>query len=110
MTDTALDLAQQSPIRWRRYGVLIGRVLLIGALIALWKLGADVAGPVYAADPIKVFQRIIADTQSGTLIRHVYVTMRLSLIGFAIGCFFGVALPFVLRRMPRLTAAVEPYI
>jgi NitT/TauT family transport system permease protein len=90
--------------------VLTGRVLLIVALIGVWKIGADKAGPVYAADPVKVLQRIIADTQSGVLLRHVYVTMRLSLIGFAIGCFFGVALPFVLRRLPRLTAAIEPYI
>src|SRR5262245_21396978 len=110
MTDTALDLGDQSPFRWRRYGVLIGRVLLIGALIVLWKLGADAAGPVYAADPVKVFHRIITDTQSGVVVRHVYVTLRLSLIGFAIGCAFGVFLPFVLRRLPRLTAAIEPYI
>ena len=47
---------------------------------------------------------------SGTLIRHTYVTLRLSAIGFAIGCAAGIALPFILRRMPRLTAAVEPYI
>lgn len=110
MTDTAIDLAEQSPIRWRRYGVLIGRVLLIAALIGVWKVGADVAGPLYVADPVKVLQRIITDTQSGVLLRHIYVTMRLSLIGFAIGCAFGVGLPFVLRRMPRLTAAIEPYI
>jgi NitT/TauT family transport system permease protein len=110
MTDAALDLAEQTPIRWRRYGVLAGRVLLIGALIVLWKIGADAAGPLYAADPIKVAQRIVADVQSGTLLRHIYVTMRLSLIGFAIGCACGVGLPFVLRRMPRVTAAVEPYI
>ncbi len=110
MTDTALDLPEGSPFRWRRYGVLIGRVLLIAALIGLWKIGADVAGPLYAADPIKVFQRIVADTQSGVLLRHIYVTMRLSLIGFVIGCACGVGLPFVLRRMPRLTAAIEPYI
>jgi NitT/TauT family transport system permease protein len=110
MTDAALDLSEQGAIRWRRYGVLTGRVLLIVALIGVWKIGADKAGPVYAADPVKVLQRIIADTQSGVLLRHIYVTMRLSLIGFAIGCFFGVALPFVLRRLPRLTAAIEPYI
>lgn len=110
MTDAALDLAQASPLRWRRYGVLIGRIALIAALIALWKLGADLAGPLYVADPVKVAQRIITDTQSGALLRHVYVTLRLSSIGFAIGCACGVILPFVLRRMPRLTAAVEPYI
>ena len=55
-------------------------------------------------------QRIVADTLSGELIRHIYVTLRLSAIGFALGCASGVALPFLLRRMPRLTAAVEPYI
>jgi len=110
MTDAALDLSEQSQFRWRRYGVLIGRIVLIAVLIGLWKLGADVAGPVYFADPWKVLQRIITDTQSGILLHHIYVTMRLSVIGFAIGCFFGVALPFVLRRFPRLTAAIEPYI
>ena len=68
------------------------------------------AGPLYVADPLKVLQRIVADTQSGKLVRHVYVTLRLSAIGFAIGCGFGIALPFLLRRMPRLTAAIEPYI
>src|SRR5690606_18763896 len=44
------------------------------------------------------------------LAHHTYVTLRISAMGFAIGAFFGVLLPFVLRRMPRLTAAVEPYI
>lgn len=110
MTAPALDLAQSSPLRWRRYGVLFGRIALIAALIALWKLGAYLAGPLYVADPVKVAQRIVTDTQSGVLLRHVTVTLRLSLIGFAIGCACGVVLPFVLRRMPRLTAAVEPYI
>ncbi len=108
--DTTLDLAEGTPIRWQRYGVIVGRVLLVSLLVVLWKIGADVAGPLYVADPIKVFQRAVADTQSGTLLRHIYVTLRLSLIGFAIGCACGVILPFVLRRMPRFTAAIEPYI
>jgi NitT/TauT family transport system permease protein len=57
-----------------------------------------------------VVQRIAEDLSSGALLRHIYVTLRLAGIGFAIGCFFGVALPFVLRRLPRLTNAIEPYI
>src|SRR5262249_55776406 len=62
------------------------------------------------ADPLKVLQRILADTQSGTLLRHIYVTLLLSVLGFALGCLFGIALPFVLRRLPRLSNAIEPYI
>jgi len=110
MTDTALDLAQPAPVKWRRYAVTAGRIGLAVLLLVAWKVGADRAGPIYAADPFEVFQRIAVDTLSGELIRHTYVTLRLAAIGFAIGCFFGVALPFVLRRMPRLTDAVEPYI
>ncbi len=108
--ESAIEVAEPTPVNWRRYAVIAGRIAFAILLLAAWKYGADRAGPIYVADPFKVFWRIVDDTQSGVLIRHVYVTLRLSTIGFAIGCFFGVALPFVLRRMPRLTAAIEPYI
>ena len=107
--DSAIDLAEPA-VRWRQHAVTFGRLALAALLVQAWKVGADMAGPLYVADPFKVFQRIVADTQSGTLVRHVYVTLRLSAIGFALGCAAGIALPFALRRMPRLTAAVEPYI
>jgi NitT/TauT family transport system permease protein len=110
MSDAVLETGQQPQLRWRSYAVTFGRLLLAVALLAVWKVGADTAGPLYVADPFKVVQRIFTDTQSGVLLRHTYVTLRLSVIGFAIGCFFGVALPFVLRLLPRLTAAIEPYI
>jgi NitT/TauT family transport system permease protein len=108
--ETALAMPEPSPVWSAQYAITAGRIGLAVALLVAWKLGADAAGPLYAADPIKVFQRIVDDTLSGSLLRHIYVTLRLSAIGFAIGCAFGVALPFLLRRMPRLTNAVEPYI
>jgi len=107
---SALELAEPSQIKWRQHAVTLGRIGLALLLLAAWKLGADAAGPLYAADPFKVLQRLGEDAASGALIRHTYVTLRLATIGFAIGCFFGVALPFALRRLPRLTNAVEPYI
>ncbi len=109
-TQSTLDLAEPTPIKWRPYVVTLGRIGLALLLLGAWKLGADRAGPLYVADPVKVAQRIIDDAATGALLRHIYVTLRLAAIGFAIGCFFGVALPFVLRRLPRLTNAVEPYI
>ena len=109
-TESALDLAEPTPVRWRQYAVTLGRIALLLLLLAGWKIGADAAGPIYAADPVGVAQRIVEDIWSGALLRHIYVTLRLATIGFVIGCFFGVALPFALRRLPRLTSAVEPYI
>jgi NitT/TauT family transport system permease protein len=108
--NTALELDTGGPSLWRRHGVTICRIMLIVALVGLWKLGSDAAGPLYVADPFKVMHRIITDTQSGVLVRHVYVTLRLSLIGFAIGCAAGIVLPFILRLVPRISNAVEPYI
>jgi NitT/TauT family transport system permease protein len=108
--DTALEIAQASQIRWRHHAVTAGRIGLALLLLLAWKIGAERAGPIYIADPFAVFQRIVTDTMSGVLLKDIYATLRLSAIGFAIGCFFGVALPFVLRRFPRLTNAIEPYI
>jgi NitT/TauT family transport system permease protein len=108
--NTALELNVGGPSLWRRYGVTVGRILLLAALVGIWKLGADISGPLYIADPFKVMQRIITDTQSGALVRNVYVTLRLSLIGFVIGCAAGIVLPFILRLVPRISNAIEPYI
>jgi NitT/TauT family transport system permease protein len=105
-----LAMPKVAPIRSGKYAIIAGRIGLAVALLGAWKVGADTAGPLYVADPGMVLQRIISDTLSGSLVRHVYVTLRLSAMGFAVGCAFGVALPFLLRRMPRLTNAVEPYI
>jgi NitT/TauT family transport system permease protein len=108
--DTAIDLPQTAGINWRQWTVILGRIVFGILLLAGWKVGADVAGPLFFADPFKVAQRIVTDTQSGVLLMHIYSTLRLSVIGFVIGCACGVVLPFVLRRLPRLTAAIEPYI
>src|SRR5262249_32163090 len=93
-----------------RRAVVLGRLALAALLLIAWKIGAGVAGPLYVADPFAVAQRILADTLSGELIGHTLTTLRLSAMGFAVGCAAGVAVPFCLRRLPRLTAAVEPYI
>ena len=108
--DVTRDDTHREPMPWRRLVVLFGQIALAALLIYGWKIGADRAGPLYVADPFKVLERIVADTASGALLRHVYVTLRLATIGFVIGCAAGVALPFLLRRLPRLTAAVEPFI
>jgi NitT/TauT family transport system permease protein len=47
---------------------------------------------------------------SGKLFTDIVATMRISVIGFVIGCICGVGVPFLLRPLPRVTAAVEPFI
>ena len=105
--------SQESPAparNWRRQGVLLAQIGLAALLLLIWKLGADRAGETYVADPLNVIMRLGEIATNGELTKHTFATLRLSAIGFIIGCLAGIALPFILRRMPRLTAAVEPYI
>ncbi|MCC2096037.1 MAG: ABC transporter permease [Hyphomicrobiales bacterium] len=102
--------AMGAAINWRRWGLLAAQIALAVVFIAIWKFGADYAGESYVADPFLVWDRILEMAANGELWQHTYVTLRLSAIGFALGCIGGVALPFILRRLPRLSAAVEPYI
>lgn len=106
----ASQTSSGEPRNWRRHGVFAAQIALAAALILVWKLGADYAGETYIADPFKVLERLGEIAANGELANHTLATLRLSAIGFAIGCFAGIALPFILRRLPRLTAAVEPYI
>ena len=65
--NAAIDLDAPAPVRGRRHAVTLGRVALAALLLLAWKISADVAGPLTVADPIKVFERIVADTLSGAL-------------------------------------------
>lgn len=108
--DIAAAYAHAPQPFFRRHKVTLGRIVLAVMLLLAWKIAADMAGPLYVADPIQVLGRIIDDTLSGSLMRNTFATLRLAVIGFALGCAAGIALPFLLRRHPRLTAAIEPYI
>ncbi len=99
-----------STINWRRWSVLAAQIGLGVFFVWLWKIGADRAGESYVADPFKVWERIVEIALNGELWTHTYVTLRLSFLGFVIGCIAGIILPFVLRRMPRFSAPIEPYI
>ena len=108
--EQAAVLGEAPGTNWRPYIVRAGQVALAVFLIWIWKVGSQSAGEMFVADPFKVWDRLLKIAVSGELGHHTYVTLKISAIGFVIGCFFGVALPFVLRRLPRFTDAIEPYI
>jgi NitT/TauT family transport system permease protein len=94
----------------RRWLVAGGRVALTLLLILVWQMLADALGPMFLPEPRVVFARTVDFTLSGEAVRHTLATLRLSAVGFIIGCAFGIAIPFALRLSPRLTSAIEPYV
>ena len=106
---SALRIAN-APVASRKWAVLGGRLLLAVLLVLGWELGARTLGSVFFASPLDVVMRIARLAQNGTLAVDIASTLRVSALGFAIACVAGVLLPFLLRRSPRLSEAVEPYI
>src|SRR4029079_9870435 len=112
MTDAGWTAARVSdaPAAARKRVVLAGRLLLALLLVLGWELGARTLGASFFAPPLDVAARIVALARSGQLATDVASTLRVSALRFAIACVPGVLLPFLLRRSPRVSAAVEPYI
>jgi NitT/TauT family transport system permease protein len=107
--DITLDVSEPGAISRQRI-VTIGRLALAAALIGAWEWGARAFGPLFFAPPLATVQRIGEMAVDGRLWIDILATLRVSAIGFAIGCFFGVLLPFLLRMSDRVTQAVEPFI
>src|SRR3954470_1365582 len=94
----------------RQWIVIGGRVLLGLALIAAWEWGSRSFGPLFFAPPLATAQRIWEMAASGKLLTDTIATLRVSALGFVIGCACGIGLPFLLRMSERLTQAIEPFI
>src|SRR5262249_32056609 len=110
MTELAAEARSEAPAPSSKGVVLGGRVLLLLLLLLAWEVAARRLGSIFFAPPLDVATRIVSLAQSGKLVEDVVATLRVSAFGFAIACVAGVLLPFLLRRSPRVTAAVEPYI
>jgi NitT/TauT family transport system permease protein len=107
--DIAGEFAESRGIP-RQWIVIGGRVLLGLALLAAWEWGSRSFGPLFFAPPLATAQRIVEMAASGKLLTDVIATLRVSALGFVIGCACGIGLPFLLRRSERLTQAIEPFI
>jgi NitT/TauT family transport system permease protein len=109
--DQTADDTVGAPTRGSRAALIFGgRCLVVVVLLLAWEVCARHFGMLFFAPPLATFKRIVEIAGSGALVQDLMATLRVSALGFAIGCAGGILLPFVLRRMPRLTLAIEPYI
>jgi NitT/TauT family transport system permease protein len=110
---TTADISRglhESRVIPRHWIVTGGRLALALALLGAWEWGARAFGPLFFAPPLAAAQRIVEMAGNGKLWTDIVATMRVSVIGFVIGCAAGIALPFLLRLSERATQAIEPFI
>lgn len=95
---------------WNRHKIVVGKAVLGVILLAVWQAGAATLGHDFVAPPLAVIERLWALALGAELWHHTAVTLWEAAAGFALGGGLGVALPFLLRRSPRLTMALDPFI
>ena len=88
----------------------VARAGLLLLLVALWELGHRLLGTAYIAGPVDVLARVATLIATGQVWAHLAATLLAAILGFALGWLLGVLLAVVLGYLPRVSAALEPYI
>lgn len=85
--------------------IAFGAVLLFA-----WQAASAWTGPESISSPLLVLKQLYRWTVDGILGGNAGYTLLAAVLGFAIGGAPGLALPFVLRKRPFVTAVLDPFI
>ena len=85
------------------------QVLVLVLLLAIWQGLSLAFGTYWIGSPWGVAARLASGVASGEILRHASYTLFEAAAGFVIGALPAVALPFALRRLPILTAILDPF-
>lgn len=89
--------------------LLLGRVLLIGVLLAIWEASAATfADEFFVSRPTIVAAKFAELVTSGRLFYHGGITVTETLAGFVAGAAAGVAVGLILGRNEGLARLVDP--
>ena len=99
---------------WERYGwtatVWGLRLLLIGALLALWEIaGGQWFDITFTSKPSDIAARLGDWSADGTLWQHSWVTIQEIIYGFLLGAVAGAVVGFVLASLRLLYAVLDPF-
>lgn len=93
-----------------RRRALADRLALTVAALVAWQLATFAFGPHWFSSPLATARRFVELLVNGELPRHAQFTLAAAAGGFLLGGVPGALMPFMLRRTPRLTAILDPYL
>jgi NitT/TauT family transport system permease protein len=85
------------------------QVLVLVVLLALWQGLSLAFGTYWIGSPWGVVTRLANGATSVEILRHASYTLLEAVAGFLIGVLPAAALPFALRRLPMVTAILDPF-
>ena len=85
------------------------QLLLLVVLLAIWQGLSLAFGTYWIGSPWGVATRLASGVLNGEILRHASYTLLEAAAGFLIGAIPAAALPFALRRLPIVTAILDPF-
>ena len=85
------------------------QMLVLVALLAIWQGLSLAFGTYWIGSPWGVVTRLAGGVLSGEILTHASYTLLEAVAGFLIGAIPAAALPLLLRRLPIVTAILDPF-
>jgi NitT/TauT family transport system permease protein len=95
-----------------RRALLALQIVVLVAFFALWYVltATKILDPFFFGSPVEVVRRTVDDFVSGTIYRHLWITLLETMLAFAIGTVGGIIFGFWFARSPLVSAVFDPYI
>ncbi|HEX7139058.1 MAG TPA: ABC transporter permease, partial [Vicinamibacterales bacterium] len=95
-----------------RTSIRASQIALGVAILGFWQAGVSVKvlDPFFFSRPSDIAARIVTWVMSGSIWRHLAVTLEESLLGLIIGSAIGITMGFALARAPFAARVLDPYI
>jgi NitT/TauT family transport system permease protein len=95
-----------------RGAIVAARLLLLFGGIFLWWLLTTLEwlSPFFFGDPLGVASRLVTWFTTGSIFKHLYVTLLETLLAFVIGTALGLAVGLWLALNPFLAEVTDPFI
>lgn len=92
--------------------VFVFQILILVLLIGLWELLAatKVIDPFFVSSPSRIFNMFVSLLESGTIWKHIGITLLETLVGFVVATLGGTLIAILLWWNRRLRKILEPYI
>lgn len=111
-TLTRSEAARVARRRRRTFWVWAARAVVLGLFLGLWQWGVEarLIDPFFFSQPSAIGAFLAEEIRDGNIWPHVLVTLRETLVGFAIGAAAGVAAGIVRMQFPFAADVSNPFL
>ena len=90
--------------------VRLWRGVLLGAFLLLWEVATrrGWVDPFFVSQPTVLAAQIFDWIRTGFILRHLFVTMQETILGFLLGTLLGVAVGFTFAHWQKLAYIFDP--